>query len=426
MLIHGEISARRTTFRSRMVLVGWVQVVLASVAMTATLPGRTHGLGLITEALIADLHIDRLLFGQMNFAACLVGSLFCFPVGRWLDTRGVRSTLTGVVFALGLSVFAMAAATGPIALFLTLVLVRGLGQSALSVVSLTMVGKWFPRRSGAAMGVFAVLLTFGFIASILAFGELSTKYGWRDAWSRMGVLLIVGLAPLAWFVARDRPVTIASEQDVASTGVSKQLDQRLGLTLREALRTPSFWILGLGVSLFNLVWSGLTLFNESILAEQGFQRPQAIELLSILTGTGLLANLLCGAFLRRERLNWWLAGGLGLLAGSLASYPHLSSLMGLRLYAAALGVAGGIITVVFFAGWGQLFGQTHLGKIQGAAQGATVVASALGPIVFAEGEVLLGGYAWVMRGLAVAAIIAAAAATTIRATPRIGGDSPTP
>jgi MFS family permease len=397
-----------------------VQVVLASVAMTATLPGRTHGLGLITEPLIADLHIDRLLFGQMNFAACLIGSLFCFPVGRWLDTRGVRSTLTGVVLALGVSVFAMAAATGPIALFLTLVLVRGLGQSALSVVSLTMVGKWFPRRSGAAMGVFAVLLTFGFIASILVFGDLSTKYGWRDAWSRMGVMLVVGLAPLAWLIARDRPGSVATDHSIAASRVVEQS----GLTLREALRTPSFWILALGVSLFNLVWSGLTLFNESILAEQGFERPQAVELLSILTGTGLLANLLCGAFLRRERLNWWLAGGLALLAGSLASYPQLSSLLALRLYAAALGVAGGVITVVFFAGWGQLFGQSHLGRIQGAAQGATVVASALGPIVFVEGQVLLGGYAWVMRGLAIAAIVAAVAATTIRATPRIAGDSP--
>ncbi|MBX3448126.1 MAG: MFS transporter [Planctomycetaceae bacterium] len=422
MLIHGETSALRTSVRPRTYLVSWGQVVLASVAMTATLPGRTHGLGLITEPLIADLHIDRPLFGQMNFAACLIGSLFCFPVGRWLDTRGVRSTLTGVVLALGISVFAMAAANGPIALFLALVLVRGLGQSALSVVSLTMVGKWFPRRSGAAMGVFAVLLTFGFIASILAFGELSTKYGWRSAWSQMGVMLVVGLAPLAWLVARDRPGSVVTDHRVAASLVMEQP----GRTLREALRTPSFWTLALGISLFNLVWSGLTLFNESIVAEQGFERPQAIELLSILTGTGLLANLLCGAFLRRERLSWWLAGGLALLAGSLASYPQLSSLLALRLYAAALGVAGGVITVVFFAGWGQLFGQTHLGKIQGAAQGATVVASALGPMVFAEGQILLGGYAWVMRGLAVAAIVAAVAATTIRATPRIAGDSPKP
>ena len=33
---------------------GWVMVPLAAVGMVATLPGRTHGLGMITERLLAD------------------------------------------------------------------------------------------------------------------------------------------------------------------------------------------------------------------------------------------------------------------------------------------------------------------------------------------------------------------------------------
>ncbi|HUQ72278.1 MAG TPA: hypothetical protein VM165_22320, partial [Planctomycetaceae bacterium] len=66
---------------------GWgaLQVLVAAAAMTATLPGRTHGLGLITEPLLADLHLARTDFARMNFAACLLGSLCCLPVGRWID-----------------------------------------------------------------------------------------------------------------------------------------------------------------------------------------------------------------------------------------------------------------------------------------------------------------------------------------------------
>ena len=33
---------------------GWTVVALAAVAMAATLPGRTHGLGLITKRLLDD------------------------------------------------------------------------------------------------------------------------------------------------------------------------------------------------------------------------------------------------------------------------------------------------------------------------------------------------------------------------------------
>ena len=46
----------------------WVIVVVAALAMVATLPGRTHGLGMITERLLADPHAaptaqDRLPVG---------------------------------------------------------------------------------------------------------------------------------------------------------------------------------------------------------------------------------------------------------------------------------------------------------------------------------------------------------------------------
>ena len=44
---------------------------------------------------------------------------------------------------------------------------------------------------------------------------------------------------------------------------------------------------------------------------------------------------------------------------------------------------GGVVTVVFFSIWGKHFGKADLGKIVGAAQALTVLASAAGPIVFA-------------------------------------------
>eukprot|EP01035_Chromulina_nebulosa_P045327 gene45327-61409_t len=56
---------------------GWIILGLAALAMVGTLPGRTQGLGLITESLLKDLSLDRLAFAQMNLWATLLGSLFC-------------------------------------------------------------------------------------------------------------------------------------------------------------------------------------------------------------------------------------------------------------------------------------------------------------------------------------------------------------
>ena len=86
---------------------GWVSLGVAALAMVATLPGRTQGLGLVTEPLLRDLGIGRVAFAEINLVATLVGSLFCLGIGRLIDRVGSRLVLTVVTAALGLVVLAM-------------------------------------------------------------------------------------------------------------------------------------------------------------------------------------------------------------------------------------------------------------------------------------------------------------------------------
>src|SRR5688572_33124145 len=118
---------------------GWVSLGIAALGMVATLPGRTQGLGLVTEPLIRDLGIDRVAFAEVNLVATLVGSLFCLGIGRLIDRVGGRLVLTVVTAALGLVVLAMSQVTTLAALLVFVTLTRGFGQSALSVVSLALV-----------------------------------------------------------------------------------------------------------------------------------------------------------------------------------------------------------------------------------------------------------------------------------------------
>src|SRR5882724_9650572 len=144
---------------------GWVNVALAALAMVGTLPGRTQGLGLITEPLLTDLHLDRVSFAAINLWATLIGSLFCLPCGRLVDRFGSRLVVSVVLAALAATVLGMSAASGVIMLSAAVTLSRGLGQSALSVVSLTLVGKWFRRSLNYAMGIYSLLVGIGFIAA---------------------------------------------------------------------------------------------------------------------------------------------------------------------------------------------------------------------------------------------------------------------
>jgi MFS family permease len=143
--------------------------------------------------------------------------------------------------------------------------------------------------------------------------------------------------------------------------------------------------------------------------------------MAVLTAMGLVANLACGAFATRTLVVKLLAGGMGLLAAALLVFPSIETVRGAQLYAALMGLSGGIVTVVFFAAWGHLFGREHLGRIQGAAQLATVLASAMGPLLLAECRAFTGDYRTVLYGLGV---FSAMLAVTAYAVPMPTRESP--
>src|SRR5687768_3752722 len=70
---------------------GWINVFVAAVIMLATLPGRTQGLGLITEPMLLDMRLDRVSYANINLWATLIGAIVCLPIGRLFDRAGLRS-----------------------------------------------------------------------------------------------------------------------------------------------------------------------------------------------------------------------------------------------------------------------------------------------------------------------------------------------
>ena len=192
---------------------GWVNLTVAALAMVGTLPGRTQGLGLITEPLLRDLRIDRVQFAQVNLWATLLGAIFCIGIGRWIDRFGSRAALTAVSLALGAVVLLMSGTQGLLGLAALITLTRALGQSALSVVSLTMVGQWFVRRLNLAMALYTVLLSVGFMIAFPVVGATVVGLGWRAAWAGVGGAILLGLAPLGWLLVRRTPESVGMALD---------------------------------------------------------------------------------------------------------------------------------------------------------------------------------------------------------------------
>jgi MFS family permease len=392
---------------------GWVIVGVAALAMVGTLPGRTQGLGLITERLLADLGISRVVFGQINLAATLIGALFCAGIGSLVDRRGSRLVLTILAALLGLVTLAMSQVAGAISLVVLVTLTRGLGQSALSIVSLAMVGKWFRRRLTLAMAVYSLVMSIGFMIAFPVVGAMVQASGWRLTWAGVGMFLLLVIAPVGWFLDRSSPETIGVEPDGGERAAGEPELPSARATLGEALRSPAFWVVALASSMYGLIASGIGLFNESILAERGFEASVYHTALAVTAITALAGNFTAGAIADRGSLRQILVVALLILTVALAALAHVTTVAHVMAQAVAMGVAGGFVMVVFFSFWGRAYGREHLGRIQGAAQALTVLGSALGPLFLALFVDTTGSYAAGFYTLAAAVAILAVAAAVV-------------
>jgi MFS family permease len=407
-----QVGAKRPAFGlARLpVYYGWVNLTVAALAMVGTLPGRTQGLGLITESLIKDLQIDRVLFAKINLWATLLGALFCIGIGRLIDRLGSRVALTGVALALGAVTMAMSGASGVMWLALLITLTRGFGQSALSVISMTIVGQWFVRRLSQAMAIYSLILSVGFMIAFPVVGAVVVSGGWRAAWAGVGAAVFFGLAPMGWLLVRRSPEDCGVSLDGEKKQEEKSIEAIAGHTLLEALATPAFWIFALSSSVYGLIASGIALFNESILAELGFDATTYHNSLVIAALTSLIGNFLGGWLARKWSLNRLMAVAMSLLALSLLALPSVRTQAHVAAYASMMGLAGGFVIVLFFSFWSLAFGRAHLGKIQGAAQASTVIASAIGPLLLAECVTRTGSYAAIFYLLAAVVGVLGAAA----------------
>lgn len=389
------------------VFYGWLVVLTAAAAMVGTLPGRSQGLGLVTEPLLADFAnagLDRVRYAEINFWATLAGALGALGIGRLIDRAGARVVLVAVSLLLAVTVALMSQATSILALAITLAATRAIGQGALSVISIAMVGHWFKRRINAAMATYSIVLSVGFMLAFPLVGAAVQSWGWRRAWLWVAIALGAGLAPVAWLVVRRGPETIGllpdgettTEQVASGTHTD---DEVSGYRVSEALATGAFWVFGIGAALYGLVASGIGLFNESILAERGFNHDVYYQSLVVTAMTGLAGNFFGGWMTSKLSLTRLMAAALLVLAAGVAALPHLSSLTHVMTWAAAMGLGGGVMMVLFFSAWPRVFGRRHLGQIQGIAQALTVLASAVGPLLLAWCVSATGSYAAMFRTL---------------------------
>ena len=187
----------------------------------------------------------------------------------------------------------------------------------------------------------------------------------------------------------------------------------MGATLGDALRSPAFWVFAVSSAIYGLVASGIALFNESILAERGFDASTYYSSLVFTAVSALVGNFAAGALAARGSLRPLLVFSMVLMAGGLVRSPRddrgaCDCLC--RRHGRGRRLRDGSLLQLL----GPRLRPRHLGRIQGAAQALTVVASAVGPLLLAWRVQATGSYSSAFYTLAVVVILLAVASASVR------------
>ena len=188
-----------------------------------------------------------------------------------------------------------------------------------------------------------------------------------------------------------------------------------GLTLAEALRTPTFYILAAGLAALSMLVTALHVENKGILGRHGLDAQTAANMFAVIGITAAIAMPLVGSMLDRFPTKWMFFGGQLVMVASLLSVTFVSGIWGAVVYAAIFGLNNGVTMTYFAFMWPRYFGRKHLGQIQGTGQMIGIVGASLGPLPLGIAVDLLGDYDLMLRLLAVIPAICAVLALFLRA-----------
>lgn len=394
-----EVNSEKITAKTPF-FYGWVIMAVGTLGLIMTSPGQTYTESIFIEYLIEDLNLSRSLISSLYSFGTLVGG-FSLPLwGKQIDRKGSRLMITVISVLFGFSLIYMGFIQNAFMIGFGFILIRMLGQGSLGLVSQTAINQWWSRKRGMIMGISGLLM------SLIGMGTypnlvhtLIASVDWRKTYIILGFSLLLLMAPLGYLFMRNKPEDYGlnpdgenfQDLDLDNPNAQKVRVQE-NWTLKEALNTFPFWILGASLSLFTLLITGITFHLVSIFQTQGLDAATAAWVFLPLSITGALANFLVGYLSDHLPLRYLLAFGLILLGASLVLMQKLQGNNSALAFGIVLGSANGFIRTISTVGWPTFFGREHLGSIFGFTSALGIIGAALGPLPFGFAFDLIGSY----------------------------------
>lgn len=188
-------------------------------------------------------------------------------------------------------------------------------------------------------------------------------------------------------------------------------------TLREALRTPAFWLFNIAFLQIGATGTAIWFFLGSVAEEEHVSETALNIVFPVTSVTSASMNLIGGILARKYEARYLLMVSLLLHAVALFMMGNLSDTMAVAM-AVVNGASFGLFGNLAGIAMAELFGRKHLGAISGASKSFLVLGSALGPLPFGIVKDLTGDFRSAFMWSSVLPIALAVAVVVFGAPPK--------
>ena len=422
------------TLFGRAIFYGWYIVALGVVGSMMGAGIQAYALGTFVGPMTEDLGWSRtdISLGQ-TVSTGVMGVIGLF-IGGLLDRRGGRMLMIvgAAVGGAGFILLGQVQELWQYYFVKGVILTAGMACMGPMIVNVA-ISNWFVHRRGRAIAISAMGLSVSAILFPSIAAWLIDNFGWRVAWAVFGVSVWIVILPAAAWIMRRRPEDYGLEPDGGwqGNGANTKLNQRraevdvMRWTRREAMRTPTLWLLILSFGLASTGIGAMLLHLIAYITDDGFTRQQAAFAFGMNGVAGLISKPVWGLVVERIPTRYAAAALFGLVGAGIALLLASPNLVAIAVAIFVFGIGNGGMLTVQETVWADYYGRLTLGTVRSVGRPFTIIFSAGGPVFAGAAYDLGGSYEFAFIVFILASLAAAALILVTPEPKKPAGDPPT-
>lgn len=358
-----------------------------------------YGMSVLFKHIAADLGLGRAATSLATGIGRLEAGIEA-PLTGWLSDRfGPKWVIVVGICIVGTGLVLMNFITSPWAYYVVWGVIIATGNNlALTIAVDKALANWFIRKRGLALGTRFVIIGICGVIVLPIITWLVTNQGWRITCLIWAGVMFTGV-PLSWyFVKQKRPEYYGLLPDGATveSAPAADIDAMIGkgveyaasfeeteFTVREAMRTPAFWLMTTSWLCATMVVGGFNIHIIPFLTDMKIDENVASGMMAMMVFFTVPARFV-GGFLadriRKDRLQFLVAAAFLLQAIGMTAFLLNRSLAMVYVFLVLYGFGSGAPVPLRLTIGGRYFGRKAFASIQGISSLFTAPVSFLAPV----------------------------------------------